>query len=173
MSEWLVIYFQNHFMQKSPLYILYVPFNFNAISNKTKFYFKQETWKRRSKVSSSILSPSTHPSKSYDIALHDGKHTLARPTKYEVDAFRNLGGRSRGGENRRRRKRRSGWERAWTRNESAGRNHERQGSGGEVGGTGRGEQGSHRGESTRRKELNKNGKEQGVTRCSIGIADPA
>lgn len=119
------------------------------------------------------LPPSTHPSKSYDIALHDGKHTLVRPTKYEVDAFRNLGGRSRGGENRRRRKRRSGWERAWTRNESAGRNHERQGSGGEVGGTGRGEQGSHRGETTRRKELNKNGKEQGVTRCSIGIADPA
>lgn len=25
----------------------------------------------------------------------------------------------------------------------------------------------------RKKELNKNGKEQGVTRCSIGIADPA
>lgn len=91
-----------------------------------------------------------------------------------MNAFRNLGGRSRrkigeGGNER------AGEKERGRRNESAGRNHERQGSGGEVGFAVEREEANKEAVvgRPRKKELNKNGKEQGVTRCSIGIADPA
>lgn len=147
--EWLVIYFQKLYKRScQEIHCTFYTFhrkNIQCNLKLNKSRLNSILSKRHQRIVSSSTPSLRHTLRNHMILRYTMVNTRLRPTKYEVDAFRNLGGRSRrkigeGGNEGAGEKegRKRGQEPRKTRIRRRGR---------VCGGTGRDEQGSHRGET--------------------------